>query len=280
MTTLTATDKTMTPEMSALKTRLKATWESGDYSIFARYLEDGALDFFNRLNIPSGALLLDVACGAGQLTLPAARKGIRATGLDLAANLVWKARNAAALEGLAVRFDEGDAEELPYPDGFFDVVMSLIGAMFAPRPELVASEMVRVCRPGGRVVMGNWTPDGHVGQMFKVIAKYAPPPAYFPSPLLWGDEATCRQRLGAPRRRHGHAADVSVRYPFPPAAVVDFFNVYYGPTNRAYAALDEKARQSLHDDLTALWTRSNQGGEGTTRVEAEYIEVVGVRRVS
>ena len=158
MPTLTTT---MTPEMSALKTRLKATWESGDYGVFAKYLEKGALEFFDRLNIPPGTRLLDVGCGAGQLTLPAARKGIQVTGLDLAANLVQQARTKAAAEGLPIQVDEGDAENLPYPDASFDVVMSLIGSMFAPRPELVASEMFRVCRPGGTIIMGNWTPEGH-----------------------------------------------------------------------------------------------------------------------
>jgi ubiquinone/menaquinone biosynthesis C-methylase UbiE len=172
MTTPTA----MTPEMSTLKTRLKTIWESGDYGVFAKYLEKGALEFFDRLNIPPGTRLLDVACGAGQLTIPAARKGIQVTGLDLAANLVQQARAKAAQEGLNIQVDEGDAENLPYPDASFDVVMSLIGSMFAPRPELVASEMIRVCRPGGRIIMGKWKPEGHVGHMFKAIGKHVPPP--------------------------------------------------------------------------------------------------------
>ena len=183
---------TMTPEMSALKTRLKSTWESGDYGVFAQYLEKGALEFFDRLNIAPGTRLLDVACGAGQLTLPAARKGINVTGLDLAANLVQQARNKAAAEGLEIRVDEGDAEALPYPDASFDVVMSLIGSMFAPRPERVASEMVRVCVVGGKIIMGNWTPEGHIGQMFKVIGKHAPPPPISP-----------RRFFGATSRRAG-----------------------------------------------------------------------------
>ena len=170
------TPMTTTSAMSALKTRLKATWESGDYGVFATYLEKGALEFFDRVNIPSGVRLLDVGCGAGQLTLPAARKGIQVTGLDLAGNLVQQARTKAADEGLTIQVDQGDAEDLPYPGASFDVVMSLIGSMFAPRPDLVASEMCRVCRPGGKIIMGNWTPEGHIGQMFKVIGKHVPPP--------------------------------------------------------------------------------------------------------
>lgn len=273
-----STVTTTTPEMSALKTRLKTTWESGDYGVFAKYLEKGALEFFERLNIPPGIRLLDVGCGAGQLSLPAARKGIQVTGLDLAANLVRQARAKAAEEGLTIQFDEGDAEDLPYPDAAFDVVLSLIGSMFAPRPELVASETCRVCRPGGKIIMGNWTPEGHIGQMFKVIGKHIPPPPIFPSPLLWGDETTCRQRLGAGVRglkitRYLYPFE----YPFAPAKVVDFFIEYYGPTNRAHGSLDDAGKKALHDDLTALWTRNNSATDGTTLVLAEYIEVIGTR---
>jgi ubiquinone/menaquinone biosynthesis C-methylase UbiE len=146
---------TLTSDMRTLKSRLKAVWESGDYGIFAKYLEKGAIEFFDRLYIRPGTRLLDVACGAGQLAIPAASRGIHVTALDLASNLVQQARTRAAEEGLVIQADEGDAETLPYPDASFDVVMSLIGSMFAPRPELVASEMIRVCRPGGRIVMGN-----------------------------------------------------------------------------------------------------------------------------
>lgn len=272
------TTMTMTPEMSALKTRLKSTWESGDYGVFAKYLEKGALEFFDRLNIASGSRLLDAGCGAGQLTLPAARRGINVTGLDLAANLVQQARDKAAAESLQIRVDEGDAESLPYPDASFDVVMSLIGSMFAPRPELVASEMVRVCVPGGKIIMGNWTAEGHVGQMFKVIGKHAPPPSSVPSPLLWGKESTCRERFG------NGVSDLQVtgylypfEYPFAPANVVDFFIEYYGPTNRAHRSLDAAGQKAMHDDLTTLWTNNNIATDGSTRVLAEYIEVIGIR---
>jgi SAM-dependent methyltransferase len=268
---------TMTPEMGALKTRLKTTWESGDYGVFAKYLEPGALEFFERQKIAAGTRLLDIACGAGQLTIPAARQGIRVTGIDLAANLVQQARDRAAAEGLEVRVDEGDAENLPYRDASFDVTLSLIGSMFAPRPELVASEMIRVCKPGGRIIMGNWTPEGHVGQMFKIIGQYVPPPPFFPSPLLWGDEGTCRQRFGAAvgdlvmtRRFYPFV------YPFAPSDVVDFFFAYYGPANRAAASLSY-VRPALHEELTALWRRNNIATDGTTHVESEYLEVAAIR---
>ena len=268
----------ISPEMEALKARLKTTWMSGDYAHFAQYMEPGALEFLSRLHIPPGAHMLDVACGAGQIAIPAARAGVRVIGVDIASNLVAKARARAAASGVNVTFDEGDAEMLPYGDASFDIVVSLIGAMFAPRPDLVAAELLRVCRPGGRIAMANWTPEGHVGQMFKVVASHVPPPPLMVSPLNWGDTATVRDRLGpgctsvaAEKRMY------PMRYPFPPAEVAQFFFEYYGPTVRALAALDDVSKAGLRKDLVELWTRNNQATDGTTRVEAEYLEVVALR---
>lgn len=268
----------MSPEMRALKDRLKGTWESGDYGHFAQYLEPGALDFLARLRIAPGTRMLDVACGAGQIAIPAARAGVRVTGVDIASNLVEQARDRARAEGVDARFDEGDAEALPYGDAEFDLVVSLIGAMFAPRPDRVAAELLRVCRPGGRIVMANWTPEGHVGQMFKIIGTHVPPSPLMVSPVRWGDEATARERLqpGAAR------VDVErrtypMRYPFAPEAVVEFFLVYYGPTNRAFAALDADGQAALRRDLEQLWARNNIAGDGTTHVESEILEVSAVR---
>jgi SAM-dependent methyltransferase len=268
----------MTPEMEALKARLKTTWMSGDYGHFAKYLEPGALDFLARLAVAPGTRMLDVACGAGQIAIPAARAGARVTGVDIASNLIEQARERAAAEGVEVRFDEGDAEMLPYGDAEFDLVVSLIGAMFAPRPESVAAELVRVCRPGGRIVMANWTPEGHVGQMFKIIGQHVPPPPLMASPLKWGDDATARERL-----RDGVAKlDATkrmypMRYPFSPSEVVEFFRVYYGPTNRAFAALDTAGQEALRHDLEQLWAGNNRAGDNSTHVEAEYLEVVATR---
>ena len=274
-----ATTTTMSPDMQALKDRLKATWQSGDYGHFAQYLERGALDYLARLNVAPATRMLDVACGAGQIAVPAARSGVRVTGVDLAANLVEQARRRAAAESLDARFDEGDAEALPYEDDSFDLVVSLIGAMFAPRPERVAAELIRVCRPGGRIAMANWTPEGHVGQMFKVIGRHVPPSPLMASPVKWGDEPTVRERLGAgtdelrvTRRTY------PMIYPFPPAEVVEFFFTYYGPTNRGYAGLDAAGQQALRRDLEELWTSNNLATDGRTHVEAEYLEVEGTKR--
>lgn len=269
--------QSMTSEMAALKTRLKTTWESGDYGVFAKYLEKGALEFFDRLAIPSGTKLLDIGCGAGQLTIPAAEKGIKVTAIDLAQNLVEQARMRAQEKGLQVQVDQGDAEDLPYADESFEVVMSLIGSMFAPRPELVASEMIRVCQRGGKIIMGNWTPEGHVGQMFKIIGKHVPPPPYFPSPLLWGDETTCRKRLEGVQDLKITKRMYPFEYPFGPDKVVDIFIEFYGPTNRAHASLDEAGKASIRAELKELWTRNNIAKDGTTKVLGEYIEVIGIR---
>lgn len=268
----------MTAEMEALKSRLKATWMSGDYGHFAKYLEPGALEFLERLKVAPGTRMLDVACGAGQIAIPAARAGVRVTGIDIAANSIAQAQARAKAEGLEARFDEGDAEMLPYPDASFDLVVSLFGAMFAPRPELVAAELLRVCRPGGRVAMANWTPAGHVGQMFKIMGKYIPPSPLMESPVKWGDAATVRDRL-----REGTASMnctkrmYLMQYPFPPAEVVEFFFTYYGPTLRALAALDAAGQTALRQDLVQLWTSHNQADDGSTRIDAEYLEVVAIR---
>jgi SAM-dependent methyltransferase len=268
----------ITPEMEALKARLKATWMSGDYGQFATYLEPGALEFLSRIPLQPGMRVLDVATGAGQIAIPAARAGAKVTGIDIASNLIEQARARAQAENLDAHFDEGDAEMLPYPDNSFDLVISLIGAMFAPRPELVAAELVRVSRPGGKIIMANWTPGGFVGQMFKTHGKHVPPPAITPPPVKWGDEETVRERfqdgvshLKLNRRLY------PFRYPFPPAQVVEFFRTYYGPSHKAFAALDSEKQAALRQDLERLWTEHNSATDGTTSLEAEYLEVVAIK---
>lgn len=263
-----------------LKSRLKSTWMTGDYEHFARYMEAGAEEFYQRLGVRPGARLLDVGCGAGQLALIAARSGARVSGCDIASNWLQRARARAAEEKLSVAFTEGDAESLPYPDAEFDAVVSLIGAMFAPRPERVAAELTRVCRPGGIIAMANWTPAGFVGQMFKVIASHAGSPN-FPSPVLWGDEATVRDRFrgGATALKLTRRA-YRFEYPFAPEGVVEFFRAYYGPVSKAFASLDAKRQTELHSDLARLWSEHNTASGGSTRVFAEYLEVIAERPVN
>lgn len=264
-------------EMDSIKTRLKSIWIAGDYDRFSRYMEGGAREFYERLNIAPGCQLLDVACGSGQLALMAAKDGAEVTGVDIAGNLVERAQTRAQAEGLNARFDEADAEALPFDDASFDVVVSLIGAMFAPRPELVARELLRVCEPGGTIAMANWTSQGFVGQMFKTMSKFIAPVG-MPSPVLWGDEQTVRERLG-----HGLSELSLTRrqylfsYPFPPTEVVEFFRQYYGPANRAFASLDDEGQAQLRQELEILWTAHNRAGADCTTVLAEYLEVIGIR---
>lgn len=270
---------TMTPEMQTLKAKLKATWMAGNYGVFAKYLEPGAIEIVNALEIPHGSRILDVGCGAGQIAIPLAHKGYDVTGVDIATNLIEQARVRADIEQVDAQFQEGDAEDLNFPDASFDVVISLIGAMFAPRPERVAAELTRVCRPGGTIYMMNWTPTGFVGQMFKTIAKHVPPSPLMVSPVLWGDYDTVRERLrkGVSDLQLTRKIYPSFAYPFPVARVVEFFRRYYGPTNRAFAALDEAGQAALRFDLEMLWAKHNRATDGTTCIEAEYLEVMATR---
>jgi SAM-dependent methyltransferase len=202
---------------------------------------------------------------------------VQAVGCDIATNWIEKARARAASEGLNVTFEEGDAEALPYKDAQFDVVTSLIGAMFAPRPELVAAELTRVCRPGGTIAMANWTPGGFIGQMFKTIAKHLAPSG-MPSPVLWGDEATVRGRFSEGISDLECALHIyHFEYPFPPEEVVEFFRMNYGPMARAFASLDSNGQEKLKGELVSLWSAHNKATDDTTKVDAEYLQVIATR---
>jgi len=269
--------KQTSQELDELKVRLKRTWMTGDYDLFSRFMEKDAEEFFRGLGVRPGTRLLDVGCGAGQLALIAARAGAQVSGCDIASNWIEKARSRAAAEGLRIEFDEGDAESLPYRDAQFDAVVSLIGAMFAPRPGLVAAELTRVCRPGGMIAMANWTPGGFIGQMFKAIGKHIAPSG-MPSPVLWGDEATVRDRL-----REG-IADLKLArriyhfdYPFGPEEVVAFFRTNYGPMSRAFSSLDVSGQAELQRELVYLWSAHNKAVGDATKVDAEYLEVIAAR---
>lgn len=261
-------------EIAALKTKLKATWMAGDFGLIAKGYETGAADFVHRLKLVPGTKVLDVACGTGNLTIPAAQTGASVTGVDIATNLLAQAQDRAQTSNVTVTFEEGDAEQLPYSDSSFDTVMTMYGAMFAPRPDLVASEMLRVCRPGGTIAMANWTPTGFVGQMFKIISSHVPPPN-MPSPIKWGEEETVRERFGNRAEVKFTKHVISLTFPFEPKEVVEFWRDYYGPTQKAFGALQGNTEKqvSLRKALEQLWTEHNQHMDGTTRVESEYLEV-------
>lgn len=267
-------------DINAIKAKMKAAWMDGDYAKFATYMEPGARAILAGWNIAAGERLLDVACGAGQTAIPAAQAGVKVTGIDFASNLIAHAQRRAEREGAGARFDEGDTEQLPYSEGSFDVVISMLGAIFAPRPEKVAGELARVCRSGGRLCMANWTPTGMVGRMFKELAAHVPPPAGVTSPMQWGDEDTAIQRLG------GHFRDIRLvrrtyplwRFPFSPSGVVEHFRATYGPVKRAFEALDVAGQRSLHAALEAVFSAHNAANDGSVELRAEYLDVQGVRR--
>ena len=264
--------------LDQLKQRMRATWMAGDFGKIAQYSAKYAEEFVARLGIKTGAKTLDLACGTGNLAIPAARAGAKIIGVDIAPNLLEQARERAAKEGLDASFEEGDAEQLTFADGQFDIVMSMFGAMFAPRPERAAAEMLRVCRPGGMIAMANWTPEGFIAKVFGTGARFVPPPEGIPSPLLWGDEATVKQRLasGAPQIRTT-LRKIDLEFPFAPKEVVQFFRNYFGPTNMTFSRLDPRQQTEYAAELEKLWHEHNEAAGDRTLVRAEYLEVIATR---
>lgn len=253
---------------------------AGDFGEVARNTERAAEAFVAALKLPRGARALDIACGSGNLAIPMARGGAQVTGLDIATNLLEQARARAAAENLPAKFDEGDAEALPYEDGSFDVVVSMFGAMFAPRPEPVASEMARVLKPGGRVAMANWNPASFTGEMFRTTARHVPPPPGLAPPLLWGDEKTVRERLSSGFTNiETKLTPVEFDLPFDPAGAVAFFRKYFGPTQVAFSRLDEAGQAALERDMVALWSKANVAPdpEQHTVIRNEYLTVTATR---
>lgn len=273
-------DSTTIPNLEAVKAKQKATWESGDFGQIARTIENVAEEFMARQSLQPGSRVLDAACGTGNLAVLAARRGGVVSGIDIASNLIEQARTRATAADLRIDYQVGDAEALPFADAQFDLVVSMFGVMFAPRPHVAAAELRRVTKPGGQIALANWTPEGFLGKMFSVFkAHLPPPPAGVPSPMGWGDEATVRSRLAhgfAEVRFTRHLA--LMRYPLPPADTVEFFRQYYGPTQRAFASLDTAAQAALRRDLVELQTAHNIATTpGTTEVAAEYLEVLAIR---
>jgi SAM-dependent methyltransferase len=265
-------------KLNQLKQRMRGTWMAGDFGQIARFSANSAEEFVERLRIQPGMRVLDVACGTGNLAIPAARRGAHVTGVDIAPNLIAQARERAVAEGLSAIFEEGDAEQLRWPGAEFDLVASMFGAMFAPRPELVAAELVRVCRPGGTIAMANWTPSGFTGRMFALATRYQPPPPGIPAPVQWGDEKIVRDRFGANVQAIETTRRVKLfEFPFGPHGVVELFRDYFGPTKMAFAALTPAEQAAYAADLENFWREHNEGDEGRTLVRTEYLEVIAKR---
>jgi SAM-dependent methyltransferase len=266
------------PDHDAMKERLRATWSAGDFGVIARSIRAVNEEIVGRLSIAPGTEILDVACGTGNSAIPAARRGARVVGVDFAPNLLEQARTRAKAAGLDIRFEEGDAEQLAFPDASFDLVISVFGAMFAPHPERVVLEFERVCRPGGTIVMANWTPTSHVAESGRLSARYLPPPADLLAPVLWGDEAIVRERFATGLSRLELTRRMAtLAFPFGPAEVMACFREHSGPILRVYAALDDAGRAAFARESEALWREHNLAIDGTVRVESEYLEVVGTR---
>ena len=265
-------------QFAQLKSAMKTTWMSGDFGEVAKYAAREGEIFVSRLSLTPGQHVLDVACGTGNATIPAARTGAQVIGVDIATNLLDQARQRAAAEKLPVKFQEGDAEELPFADAEFDVVMSMFGAMFAPRPERAAAQLLRVTKPGGLVAMANWTPEGFVGKSFRVTSKISPPPSGIQPPVLWGDEQVVKQRFtGGVSSLTTTRRPMQFQFPFPPKEVVAFFRKYFGPTAAAFSRLDAAGQTQLAQALETLWIENNKSKDGGTVIESEYLEVRAVR---
>lgn len=267
----------VSPEMETLKTKLKTTWEAGDFSEVAKHIESFAEHFIERLDIRPGMKVLDVACGSGNLAVLAAEKGAEVYGVDIADNLIEASKKRAEAAGLDIKFEVGDAEAMPYEDDTFDLVMTMFGAMFAPRPEVAAAELVRVCKPGGTVAMANWTPTGHSGEMFKLSGKFLPPPP-MPAPVLWGVPEEVTKRFGdsvTDLKMTPQLAEFIFEYG--PAEVVEHFRQYFGPTVMAFKAIAPENHAEFLADTEALWTKNNSATDGTTRVKSEYLEVIATK---
>jgi SAM-dependent methyltransferase len=265
-----------TVDYEGIKTRQHATWASGDYAVIGTSLQIVGESLCEAVDVASGQRVLDVAAGNGNASLAAARRGCEVTAADYVDELLEGARRRAASEGLTIDTRQADAEALPFPDASFDVVLSTFGVMFSPNQERAAAELLRVCRPGGRIGLANWTPTGFVGQMFKIVGRYAPPPPGVASPLAWGTEPRLAELFGdrvetldAPKR------DFVFRYRSA-QHWLDTFRAYYGPTLKAFAALDDDAGKAFENELVVLATESNTSSDAL-RVPSEYLEVVAIK---
>jgi SAM-dependent methyltransferase len=269
---------TATPDYEAIKRRQQATWASGDFAVIGVTLQIVGESLAEAADIRAGERVLDVAAGNGNATLAAARRFAEVTSTDYVPALLARGRARAAAEGLQVSFQVADAEGLPFEDGSFDAALSTFGAMFTPDHARPAREMLRVVRPGGRIGLANWTPEGFIGQLFRVIGHYIPAPAGLKSPALWGTAAHIAELFGA-QARDIRTVRRNFNFRYRSAAHwVQIFRDYYGPTHKAFAGLDPAGQDALAKDITALLDRCNTAGADSLVVPSEYLEVVIERK--
>jgi ubiquinone/menaquinone biosynthesis C-methylase UbiE len=263
--------------LALIKGRQQQAWAAGDYGMIGTTLLLISEQLCEAVDLRAGQKVLDVATGHGNTALAAARRFCVVIGLDYVPALLQHGWDRASVERLPVSFQQGDAEALPFPDAAFDVVLSTFGVMFAPNPEQAAGELLRVCRPGGKIGLANWTPAGFIGGVLRTIARHVPPPAPLAPATLWGTGAYLSTLFGQGIRDFQTTwRDFVFRYPSP-QAWIDFFREYYGPLARAFAALDPAGQAALNSDLLALIARYNRSGDGTMVVPGEYLEAVATR---
>ena len=266
------------PDLAAVKTRQQAAWSSGDYAVVGTTLQIVGEDLCEALDLRPGSHVLDVAAGNGNVTLAAARRWCDVTSTDYVPALLERGRERAKAERLNVVFREADAEALPFQPASFDYVVSTFGVMFTADQDKAAGELLRVCKPGGKIGLANWTPEGYIGRLFKTLGKHLPPPAGVKSPALWGTRARITEMFGA------QASDIvteprmfAFRYRSPQHCL-DVFKTFYGPMLKAYAALDGAGQAALTRDLLDLIAEFNRADDGTMVVRSEYLEVVVTKR--
>jgi ubiquinone/menaquinone biosynthesis C-methylase UbiE len=265
-------------DLKALKLRQQAAWSSGDYAVIGTTLQIVGEELCEALDVRSGQKVLDVAAGNGNASLAAARRWCDVVATDYAPSLLERARERAAAERLNIEFHEADAEALPFQDGSFDVVVSTFGVMFTPDQDRAAAEMIRVCKPGGKIGLANWTPDGFIGQLFKTIGKHVPPAPGTKSPALWGTQTRIAELFEQRTTSVEFAARNFVFRYRTPAHWLEVFKTYYGPVLKTFGALEAAAQAALQRDLMDLIDRFNRSGDGSMVVPSEYLEIVITRK--
>jgi ubiquinone/menaquinone biosynthesis C-methylase UbiE len=271
------TDTLTLDALAAVKEKQQATWASGDYAVIGTSLQIIGEQLCESVDVSAGQSVLDVAAGNGNAALAAARRGCDVTATDYVESLLERARRRADADGLPLITQVADAEDLPFDDASFDVVLSTVGVMFTPNPERAAAELLRVVRPGGRIGLVNWTPEGFIGQMFKIVGAHVPPPAGVPSPLQWGTDARVEELLGGEAKVETERRHFTFRF----RSAEDYFETFkefYGPLVKAWAALDDEGKQSIHDQLVALANGANRNTDGALTIDSEYLEVIATRR--
>ncbi len=274
---LSATQSAAAPDFAAIKTRQQAAWSTGNYAVVGTTLQIVGEDLCEALDLRSGSKVLDVAAGNGNATLAAARRWCDVTSTDYVGSLLEAGKARAQAEGLEVKFQQADAENLPFADASFDAVLSTFGVMFTPDQEKAAAELARVCKPGGRIGLANWTPESFIGQLFKTIGKYVPPAPGVQSPALWGTQARLETLFGqAAREIRVVSRQFNFRYRSA-AHWLEVFRTFYGPVNKAFGALDADKQAAFARDVMALIDSRNRSGDATLVLPSEYVEVVIVR---